>query len=227
MAGLGGLEGDLCRLGVAELADEDDVRVLAQHAAERLAEALGVEPDLALVHDAPLVAVEDLDRVFDRDDVLAALRVDVVEHRRERRRLPRARRAGDEYEAAVLLREPPDARRQVQLREVRDFVRDDAEHERDRAALAEAVHAEARKPRLGIRDVELADLVEDVCPRRGGGDRVEHRSEVCLDERRLLGERRELAVEPQHRRLPHLQVDVAGASSTARLSTAFRSMAPR
>ena len=70
VAGLGRLERGLRGLGVAELADQDHVRVLAQRAAQRLAERLGVEPDLALVDDAALVGMEDLDRVLDRDDVL-------------------------------------------------------------------------------------------------------------------------------------------------------------
>ena len=52
MARLGGLDRRLRRLGIAHLADEDHVRVLAQRAAERLEEREGVEPDLALVDDA-------------------------------------------------------------------------------------------------------------------------------------------------------------------------------
>ena len=106
VTGLGGLERRLGRLAVAELADQDHVRVLAEHAPERLVERLGVDPDLALVDDAARVVVEDLDRVLDRDDVLPARAVDVAEHRRERRRLADAGRAGDEDEAAVLLGEP-------------------------------------------------------------------------------------------------------------------------
>ena len=110
VARLGRLERGLRRLGVAELADQDHVRVLAQRAAERLLERLGVEPDLALVDDAGVVVVEDLDRVLDRDDVLLPRAVDVVDHRGERRRLARAGRAGDEDQAAVLLAEPLHAR---------------------------------------------------------------------------------------------------------------------
>ena len=72
---------------------------------------LRVEPDLALVDDAAVVGVQDLDRVLDRDDVLLPRAVDVVDHRRERRRLARAGRAGDEHEAAVLVGEALDARR--------------------------------------------------------------------------------------------------------------------
>ena len=103
VARLGSLEGGLRGLGVAELADHDRVRVLAERPAQRLAEALGVEPDLALVDDRLLVGVEDLERVLDRHDVRAPRPVDVVEHRREGRRLARACRAGDEDEPAVLI----------------------------------------------------------------------------------------------------------------------------
>ena len=79
MARLRGLERDLSRLGVAKLADEDDVRVLAQHAPERLAEVLRVDADLPLVDDAALVVVEQLDRVLDGHDVLRPRLVDVVD----------------------------------------------------------------------------------------------------------------------------------------------------
>ena len=70
VAGLRRLQRDLGRLGVAQLADEDDVGVLPQHPAKRLREALRVEADLALVDDAAAVVMEDLDRILDRHDVL-------------------------------------------------------------------------------------------------------------------------------------------------------------
>ena len=63
-------------------------------------EAVRVGEDLALVDDAALVLVHELDRVLDRDDVLVALAVDLVDHGRERGRLAAAGRAGDQHEAA-------------------------------------------------------------------------------------------------------------------------------
>ena len=93
------------RLEVAHLADEDHVRVLAQRRAQALGEADRVDADLALVDDAALVPVHELDRILDREDVVGAVAVDLVDHRRERRRLTRAGRAGDEHEAARLHRE--------------------------------------------------------------------------------------------------------------------------
>ena len=73
-------------------------------ARRREREARRVGAELALVDDALLVRVQELDRVLDREDVLLARLVDLVDHRRERRGLARAGRAGDEHEAARLAR---------------------------------------------------------------------------------------------------------------------------
>ncbi len=84
VAGLGSGQGGGDRLQVAHLADEDHVGVLAQSGLQRVAEALGVGAELALVDEALLVPVEELDRVLDRHDVLLAGGVDLVDHRRQR-----------------------------------------------------------------------------------------------------------------------------------------------
>ena len=60
-------------LEVAHLADEHDVRVLAEDVLERDLEGMRVGEDLALIHQALLVVVEELDRVLDRHDVVLAL----------------------------------------------------------------------------------------------------------------------------------------------------------
>ena len=127
--------------------------------------------------------MQHLDRVLDRDDVLLARLVDVVDHRRERRRLARAGRAGDEHEAAVLLGEPADAGRHVERLEARDLARDDAADDRDRSALAERVDAEARAGDL-VADVELAARGEDLV---AVGRRGRHRLDDLLEQRRRSG----------------------------------------
>ena len=73
-------------LEVAHLADEDHVGVLAQRSLERFGERRRIRSDLALVDDATLVTVQELDRVLDRKDVLRAVAIDLVDQRRERRR---------------------------------------------------------------------------------------------------------------------------------------------
>ena len=95
VAGEGRLHGVLGRLGVADLADHDDVRVLAQHGAQRAGEGdVDLRPDRDLVE----VLVDHLDRVLDRDDVDLGLR-QVLEHGVERRGLAAAGRAGDQDDA--------------------------------------------------------------------------------------------------------------------------------
>src|SRR5439155_26545040 len=105
VARFGGLQRGLGGLGITELADQDHVRVLAQDAADRGEERVRVEPDLALVDDAALVGVQDLDRVLDRDDVQPARAVDVVDDGGESRRLARAGGTRAEDEAALFLGE--------------------------------------------------------------------------------------------------------------------------
>ena len=72
VAGLGRGQRGRDRLQVAHLADEDHVGVLAQGGLQRGREALRVGAQLALVDEALLVAVEELDRVLDGHDVLLA-----------------------------------------------------------------------------------------------------------------------------------------------------------
>ncbi len=212
VARLGGCERRFGRLGVAELADQDHVGVLAQTAAQGLGERGGVEPDLTLVDDAAVVGMDDLDRVFDRDDVLAARAVHVVDDRRERRRLSRAGGAGDEDETAVFLGEATDARRQREGLEVRHLARDDAEGDRDRAALPEAVDAESRQAGRRVGAVELSRLEERLQPlRRLGADLLEGELEVAFAQLGFAVELTEISVAAQNRRTLHLEVDVAGA----------------
>ena len=172
---------------------------------------LGVEPDLALVDDAALVLVQDLDRVLDRDDVLRpASSVHVVDHRGERRRLPRAGRAGDEDEAAVLLGERLDAGRHAELLEASAPSGDDAEREASRAALPVGVHAEARQVLVLVGDVEVAARLEVLeALGRPAADDLEHGGERRLVERRGALDRVEIAVAADDRRPADLQVDVA------------------
>ena len=72
VAGLGRGQRGRDRLEVAHLAEEDHVRVMPERPAQRRGEADRVLTDLALVDDAALVLVQELDRILDRDDVVGA-----------------------------------------------------------------------------------------------------------------------------------------------------------
>ena len=109
----------------------------------RHGEGLRVGAHLALVDDAALVPVEELDRILDGHDVLVALLVDQVEHRGERGGLARAGRAGDQHEAAGLLGEVAQHGRQAERVQRRHLLGDQAEGGADRGALEVGVDAEA------------------------------------------------------------------------------------
>ena len=148
------------RLEVAHLADEDDVGVLPQHRLERPVERLGVGAHLALVDHALLVAVQELDRVFDGHDVLFARLVDLVDHRGQGGGLARAGRPGDEDEAARLLVRIVQRLGKTQLFELLDVDRDEAEGGAQAVALEVGVDPEARPAGDRVREVDLPFVLQ-------------------------------------------------------------------
>ena len=108
-----------------------------------------------------LVQMQELDRIFDREDVLGARLVDQVDDRGQRRRLARSGRTGDEHDAVLAA---PRSRQATagRFRSASDgiFVGDDAHHDREGAALAEDVDAEARAVGQRIREVARALLLQ-------------------------------------------------------------------
>ena len=69
VAGFGREQRRLDGLEVAHFADEDDVGILTQRAAERMRKRARVDRHLALIDDRAVVAVQELDRIFDRHHV--------------------------------------------------------------------------------------------------------------------------------------------------------------
>ena len=136
----------------------------------------------------------------------------MIDDRGQRRRLAGAGGAGDEYEPAVLLGEPPYAGRQGEVGEVRDVARDHAEGHGDRAALPEAVDAEARQALGRVGAVELSGLEERLqALGRLGADLFEGELEIALTHLRLAFELAEQAIPTDDRRPVDLEVNVAGA----------------
>jgi hypothetical protein len=87
------------RLRVAHLANDDDVRGLADDGTERRRKVRRIDANLYLFDHAAIVDVFVLDRVFDGDDVAMIAPVDFVDQRRERRRLARAGGPADDDQA--------------------------------------------------------------------------------------------------------------------------------
>ena len=97
--------------------------IFTKRGAQRVGEALGVGVQLALVDHAILVHVHEFDRILDGEDVLVALGVDLVDHGGQRGGLARAGRAGDQHQAARLVAQLADHRRQSELVERLDLER--------------------------------------------------------------------------------------------------------
>src|SRR4051794_19883658 len=91
MAGFRRSEGEPDRLQVAHFAYEHDVGILAQRRAQRFGETERVSVHLPLVDETTLGLVHELDWILDRDDVVRAIVVAMIDHARECGRLARAR----------------------------------------------------------------------------------------------------------------------------------------
>src|SRR5262249_17682136 len=116
--------------------------------------------NLALVDQARLVRMNELDRILDRHDVVVALAVDLVDHGGERRRFAGAGGAGDEDQSLGPIGELLHDLREAELLERADLVRDDADRAADRTALSIDVAAEAREALDTEREVELVLFLE-------------------------------------------------------------------
>ena len=116
----------------------------------------GVEADFALLDDRELVLEEIFDRVLERDDVFARPPVHVIDDRGERGRFARARRAGDEDDAARRLGDAADDGRKMQLLEGANVHPHDAQGDAEPPALLIDIHAKPPDAGEGIREVDLA-----------------------------------------------------------------------
>ena len=156
MAGLGGFHRDLDRLDVAHLADEDDLRRLPERRPQRERESLGVRADFALVDRGLDVPVHVLDRIFDRDDVVGEILIQLIDDRRQRRRLTRTSGAGDEDDAVLQLANIEQLLRKLETFERRNAVRNHAQNDGVCAPLREDVDAETLLLRDRVRQIDRA-----------------------------------------------------------------------
>src|SRR5205085_12183012 len=103
LTGFRNSQGRLDRFQIAHFADQHYIRVLAQRRTQRLCKPVRVGIYFALVDDAALVIVKELDRVFDRQDVFVTFLVDLVDDRGERCRLAGPGWPSDQYQSSRFL----------------------------------------------------------------------------------------------------------------------------
>jgi hypothetical protein len=157
------------------------------------------------------VAVEELDRILDGHDVIRPGAVDQVDHRRERRRLAGAGRAGHEHEPAGALGQLGEGIGHAELLERLQLGRDETEGGTEALALEVDVHAEAREARDRVREVELpVDL--ELLLLLGREDPVEEPLVLVGRELAELLEAHEMAVHAHGRLGPTRDVQVRRAA---------------
>jgi hypothetical protein len=163
---------------------------------------------VALVDQALLRFVHELDRVLDGEDVAILVFVQVVNHRCQRGRFSGTGRAGDQHQAARTHREIGEDPRRVQVFQAQDLGWNRAQHGRSAAPLVVGVDAEARQPRDFKGKVDLQHflvllalaVVHDV---------VHHAVHILVLERRQV-DAAHVAVHADHWRQPGRQVQVGG-----------------
>ncbi len=143
---LGGRERDPHRLGIAHLPHDDDVGRLTHGRAQGGGEVRSVGSDLDLLDEARAVRVLVFDRILDRQNVMRVSPIDLLDQRRECRRLAGSGGSAHQDEAARQARQSLDAGRQPQGRQARRFGGKRAHRCRRPAALAVQVDAKAPEP---------------------------------------------------------------------------------
>src|SRR5215212_9113866 len=147
---------------VAHLADEYHVGVLPQNVLEGLGEALGILVDLALVDDALLVLVQELNGVLNAHDVLVPSSIDLINHGSEAGRFAAPRRACNKDEPARLLGKFLYGLRQTKLAYTLYLAGDGTEGRPNSAPLKVDVDPEAGAARQRVAEVELPLVLQSL-----------------------------------------------------------------
>ena len=166
---------------------------------------------LALADETRLALVYELDRVLDRENVIAAVAVAVIDHRRERRRLAGAGRPGHEHEALVEHREFFQHRRQrradlLELLERHDVRRNLPEHRRHAVFLIEKIRAKPRHARNFVAEIDIPRFLVRL-DFDFGGDFVKHLLEALVVQRRII-HAVQFAVDAQDGRVARREMEV-------------------
>ena len=82
-----GFKGQSYRLQITHLTNQNNIRVLSQRGAQRFVKSKRVSMNLTLIDQTFLALVNELDRVFNRQDMLITAVIDVVQHGRQCRAL--------------------------------------------------------------------------------------------------------------------------------------------
>ena len=139
---------------VADFANQNHVRRLAQGVFQRCKPVFGVHAHFALGDDAVFMRVHKLNRVFNGDDVAVAVLIAVVNQRRQRRGFTRAGAAHKNHQTAFAHHHIFEHGGQIQVFKLRNIAGNHPAHQRHRTALHHGIDTETRHP--GQADGEIA-----------------------------------------------------------------------
>src|ERR1051325_3897225 len=190
VAGAGSDQRQFDGLEIAQLTDQNNIGILAQGAAKRGGEGFGVDADLAVIDQAILALVHELDWVFHRDNMVAPVLVGVVRHSGQRRGFAGAGGPRDNDEATVKHGKLFQHRRQrgVKLLKVlkrQNLAGDLPEDSADAVFLIEEIGAEARDVGNFVTEIHVAGFLE-MLDLVLGGDFVEHLFELVVVQRLMV-----------------------------------------
>src|SRR6202008_4192032 len=120
----------------------------------------GVHFDFALIDKALFVAVQELDGVLDGDQMVGAVGIDAVDHRRQRGGLTGTGRSGNQHQAALLFANLGDYGGEVQFFRGANLGRNDAQNHADVAALLKDVDAEAAQASDTVSHIQFRCFLE-------------------------------------------------------------------
>ncbi|VVN76138.1 hypothetical protein PS685_05308 [Pseudomonas fluorescens] len=170
VTGLGSRQRETDGLQVAHLPHQNHVRVFPQRRAQGRGETAGIAMDLALVDQAFARFVNELDRVFDSKNVMVAMVVQVIDHRRQGGGLAGTGRTGHQHQATGgfcnLAKHFP----HPQVFHAQHLGRDGPKHRASTAVLiehidAETCHTRHFKGKIGLQvlfKLHPLDIVHDI-----------------------------------------------------------------
>jgi hypothetical protein len=84
VARFGNSKGGFDSFQIAHFTDQNNIGILAQSRPQSIGKTVGVRVHFTLVHQAAFVTVQIFDGIFNRDDVVVPVGVDLVQHSQRR-----------------------------------------------------------------------------------------------------------------------------------------------
>ena len=193
---------------IAHFTHEDDVRVLAQRAAQRRGERLRVDAHFAVVHETLLAAMHKFDRVLHGDDMVAPVEIGKIDHGRQRGGFAGTGRAGDKHHAFFQHRETLQNRRQAELLQREHLAGNEAEYRGDAVFLIQKIRAIPGEAGIFVTEIDVAGFLKDL-DFLLGRNLVNQRLQVVVLQRRGINAH-QFAVDAQHGLVARGEVKVGG-----------------